>query len=161
MKARYWVPAILLAVFWFGYYHQPVLGPAPPLTAKAVMGQAVDLQAMQGKPVLVNFWATSCPACVRKIPEMEKLYQKYSRDQFEIIAVSVSYDPPQKVVRFLQKNNIPWPVVLDYDDSVARSFGEVSLIPASFLISPDGDIVQHDIGEQDFDQIDQKISALL
>ena len=161
MKVRYWIAATFLAIGWFAYTHPPTRGSAPTLIAKTIAGQNIDLHAMKGKPILVSFWATSCPACTRKIPDMAKLYKKYPRDQFEIIAVSMSYDQPDQVLRFIQEHQLPWPVVLDHDGSIARSFGEVSLIPANFLISPEGEVIQHDIGELDFQQTEKNIHALL
>jgi peroxiredoxin len=107
--------------------------------------------------VLVNFWATSCPGCIKEMPGMVETYNQYKAKGFEIIAVAMSYDPPSHVVNFTQTRQLPFPVALDVKGELAQAFGDVRLTPTSFIIGKKGQILEQKIGELDFD----KLKALL
>ncbi|MFN3544058.1 MAG: peroxiredoxin family protein [Thiobacillus sp.] len=123
---------------------------APPQVFTTLDGRQVALAEQRGKVVLVNFWATSCPGCVKEMPDMIKVYNEYHGRGFEIVAVAMSYDPPAYVNNFVQTRQLPFPVVLDSDGAHAQAFGNVQVTPTSFVIGPDGRIHEHKLGEIDF-----------
>jgi thiol-disulfide isomerase/thioredoxin len=108
------------------------------------------------KPVLINFWATSCPGCITEMPELAKIKHKFA-DKFEIIAIAMDYDPTEQVTKFIAKNNYPFTFIKDETGSIAKAFGGVLLTPTSFLIAPNGNIVYQKIGEVDFNIVEQKV----
>jgi thiol-disulfide isomerase/thioredoxin len=57
-------------------------------------GSQTSTQALKGKVVLVNFWATSCTSCVAEMPQLIQTHQKYHARGYETMAVAMSYDPP-------------------------------------------------------------------
>lgn len=130
---------------------------APAVTFTTLEGKRVALESLRGKVVLVNFWATSCPGCIKEMPGMVETYQQYKNKGFEIVAVAMSYDPPNYVLNFVQTRQLPFPVALDIDGAHARAFGNVQLTPTSFIISKDGAVLEQKIGELDF----VKLKALL
>ena len=130
---------------------------APAVTFTTLEGQPIALESLRGKVVLVNFWATSCPGCIKEMPGMVETYQQYKNKGFEIIAVAMSYDPPNYVLNFVQTRQLPFPVALDIDGAHARAFGNVQLTPTSFIIGKDGAVLEQKIGELDF----VKLKALL
>ncbi len=111
------------------------------------------------KPVLVNFWATSCPGCITEMPELAKIKNKFA-DKFEIIAVSMDYDPKEQVDKFIAKNKFPFTFVHDKSGKIAKAFGAVLLTPTSFLIAPNGNIVYQIVGEVDFKLVEQKVANM-
>jgi len=123
---------------------------APPSTFTTLEGKTLTLDELRGKVVLVNFWATSCPGCVKEMPDMVEVYKQYKDRGFEIIAVAMSYDPPNYVQSFVQTRQLPFPVALDVNGEHARAFGNVQLTPTSFIIGKDGSILEQKLGEIDF-----------
>ena len=123
---------------------------APASTFTTLEGQTLSLDALRGKVVLVNFWATSCPGCVKEMPDMVEVYHEYRARGFEIIAVAMSYDPPGYVQSFVETRQLPFPVALDVSGEHARAFGDVQLTPTSFIIGKDGRIIEQKLGEIDF-----------
>jgi len=130
---------------------------APAATFTTLEGQPLALADLRGKVVLVNFWATSCPGCIKEMPGIVETYKQYKARGFEIIAVAMSYDPPNYVLNFVQTRQLPFPVALDVDGAHARAFGNVQLTPTSFIIGKDGRILEQKLGELDF----VKLKALL
>lgn len=130
---------------------------APASTFTTLEGQPIALADLRGKVVLVNFWATSCPGCIKEMPGMIETYKQYKDRGFEIIAVAMSYDPPNYVQSFVRTRKLPFPVALDVDGAHARAFGNVQLTPTSFIIGKDGRILEQKLGELDF----AKLKALL
>ena len=130
---------------------------APAVTFTTLEGKPIALEALRGKVVLVNFWATSCPGCIKEMPGMIETYLQYKNKGFEIVAVAMSYDPPNYVLNFVQTQQLPFPVALDVDGAHARAFGNVQLTPTSFIIGKDGAVLEQKIGELDF----VKLKALL
>lgn len=123
---------------------------APASTFTTLEGKTLTLDELRGKVVLVNFWATSCPGCVKKMPDMVEVYREYKDRGFEIIAVAMSYDPPSYVQSFVQTRQLPFPVALDVTGEHARAFGDVQLTPTTFIIGKDGRILEHRLGDIDF-----------
>ncbi|NWG40179.1 MAG: TlpA family protein disulfide reductase [Hydrogenophilaceae bacterium] len=123
---------------------------APDIVFSTLKGEKIALEALRGKVVLVNFWATTCAACVREMPGMIDTYHRYRNKGFEILAVAMPYDPPNYVLKFTHDRQLPFPVALDIRGEAVRAFGNVNLTPTSFLIGKDGLILEKKTGELDF-----------
>ncbi|TCV88088.1 peroxiredoxin family protein [Sulfurirhabdus autotrophica] len=130
---------------------------APSIAFTTLKGEQLTLENMRGKVVLVNFWATSCPGCIKEMPELKDTYQKFHAQGFETIAVAMSYDPPNYVLTYVEKNALPFMVTLDMKGEIAQAFGDIKLTPTSFLIDIKGNIIQQVLGEPDF----AKLHALI
>ena len=113
---------------------------APDVELVLFDGKKTSLRELRGRPVLVSFWATTCSPCVEELPELIRLYQEWQRLGFELIAVAMPYDPPTRVLEFVQRHGVPYPVALDIDGKITSAFGGVPYIPAAFLIAPNGSI---------------------
>jgi peroxiredoxin len=148
------------AVGWL-WFSKPGWDAAPTLTFPAIDGRQISLQQLKGRPVLVNFWATSCPGCVKEMPALAALYQELGSKGFTIIGVAMAYDPPDQVLRMVKERSIPYTIALDTSGEIARGFGDVMLTPTSFLIAPDGHVVQHVVGELDIDSVRRQVRAWL
>uniref|UniRef100_Q31FB2 Thioredoxin-like protein n=1 Tax=Hydrogenovibrio crunogenus (strain DSM 25203 / XCL-2) TaxID=317025 RepID=Q31FB2_HYDCU len=134
------------------------LGKAPDITVKTAQGESIQLNKSM-KPVLVNFWATTCPGCIAEMPHLAQMKRKFG-DKFELVAVSMNYDPAEQVQKFIAKNPYPFSFVQDSDGKIAEAFGGVLLTPTSFLIAPNGNIVYQKIGEVDFDIVTERIKKM-
>lgn len=149
---------LVVAAIWF----LPAgLRQAPPLTGKTLDGQTLTLEQFRGKPVLVTFWATTCPSCIEEMPHLIELYREMNPKGLEIIGVAMAYDPPEQVRALARQRQIPYPIVLDTDTAIAQQFDNVRLTPTTVLISPQGRIVHYRLGLLDLPKMRETIQAML
>ncbi|MBT9569297.1 MAG: TlpA family protein disulfide reductase [Thiobacillus sp.] len=151
------IAVALLAVAGALFYAMLDKPKAPAATFTTLEGKSIALADLRGKVVLVNFWATSCPGCIKEMPDMVETYKRYKDRGFEIVAVAMSYDPPSYVASFVKTRQLPFPVALDVNGDHARAFGKVQLTPTTFIIGKDGSILEQKLGELDF----TRLNALL
>ena len=122
--------------------------PAKDFTLKLVDGGTVRLSSLKGKVVFLNFWATWCPPCRIEMPSMEALYQHFRNSGLEFVAVDIGEDK-NYVAAFIKRMNINFPVALDEDSSVAENYG-ISVIPTTFIVGKDGNIIIEKTGSRDW-----------
>jgi len=134
---------------------------APDVIFSTITGKKIALKDLRGKPVIVTFWATDCPNCIKEIPHMINLYAHYHKQGLEIIAVAMYYDPPNHVVTLTENLHLPYNVALDLNAEIAHAFGDVHLTPSTFLISPDGLIALQKTGAFDPAEMKTRIETLL
>ena len=134
---------------------------APPLVGKTLDGRTLTLEQLRGKPVLVTFWATTCPSCVEEMPHLIELYRDLNPKGLEIIGVAMAYDPPDQVRAMAKQRQIPYPIVLDSQEQIAREFDNVRLTPTTVLISPQGRIVHYRLGLVDMPKLRETIEQML
>lgn len=130
---------------------------APALSLNTLEGRQISLESLRGKVVLINFWATSCPGCIKEMPHLVETWNQYHQRGLEVIAVAMNYDPPEYVRNYTRQNALPFTIVLDTDGKAAQAFNQVKLTPTTFIIGKDGQILQQTLGELDF----VKLHALL
>ncbi len=165
MKIKEIVTAVfalaLIGLLTFIWFTPDGLKPAPAITVTTLEGKQIDLQSLKGRPVLVTFWATTCPGCVKEMPHLAELYKELSPRGLEMIALAMAYDPEDQVREMIKLKQPPYKVALDRDGSAALAFGDVKLTPTTFLISPDGLIVQQKLGEMDMNALHNRIVGML
>ena len=122
------------------------------LNMTTINGESITSEDLLGKVVLINFWATDCSGCIAEMPDLINTFNKYKNKNFELIAVSMFYDPPSRVLSFSKNNNLPFPVVLDLDKKISSQFNEVTLTPTSFLINHEGKIINRITGVINFNE---------
>jgi len=131
---------------WFAWHPIP---DAPDLSFTTLENETFRTADLQGKVVLVKFWATSCVTCVKQIPDTVEYYQKYRQQGFDTIGVAMQYDPANYVLNFVAQRQIPFKIVIDGKGEIAQAFGDVRLTPTAFLIDRQGRIVKRYLGEYD------------
>jgi len=151
---------LVIGIAWLGLTTIG-LNRAPDIVFKIIDGRQIELKKLQGQPVLVTFWSTTCSRCIKEMPNLIALYNELSGDGLEIIGVAMAYDPPNQVLEMTKRRQIPYPIALDIDGSTAKAFGRIMLTPTSFLIAPDGKILQYRIGELNIDKLRKQIENLL
>jgi thiol-disulfide isomerase/thioredoxin len=112
---------------------------AADFTFQSIQDKPVRLSDYRGKWVLVNFWATWCPPCLKELPDLIKLYQAHQGRDLVVIGVAMEYSSREQVASFAGKHGITYPVVLG-DDKSAAQIGEVEALPTSYLYDPSGSL---------------------
>ena len=120
---------------------------APAFAVMTESGQRVSLDELQGKVLLVDFWATWCGPCREALPHMKRIAQKFSGEPLVVLSVSLDSDE-QKWKDFVAKNEMTWQQYRDggFDGPMARLF-DVNAIPHTFTIDPDGVLQEEKIGD--------------
>lgn len=144
-----------------GWFMLAPAAKAPELTFTSIKGEEITSDSLRGKVVLVNFWATSCVTCVKKMPMITESFEKYSPQGYEVMAVAMKYDPANYVLNFVETRQLPFTVALDATGSIAKAYGDVQLTPTSFLIDRDGRIVKRYLGDVDEKMFFADIEAAL
>jgi len=118
---------------------------------------------LKGKVVLLNFWATWCPPCVREMPSMERLYQNFKKDNFTILGINQMEDG-DTVFSFTGQLALDptFKILFDRTSEVSRSY-KVNGLPTTYLIDKKGMIRYRAIGGREFDhpEIEKIIKQLL
>lgn len=134
---------------------------APPLVGQTLDGRTLTLEQLRGKPVLITFWATTCPSCIEEMPHLIELYRELNPKGLEIVGVAMAYDPPEQVRALVRQRQIPYPIVLDSQERIAREYDNVRLTPTTVLISPEGRIVHYRLGLLDMPKLRDTIQKML
>jgi beta-lactamase regulating signal transducer with metallopeptidase domain/peroxiredoxin len=130
--------------------------PAPDFSLKDLKGETFTLSSMRGRVVMLDFWSTVCGPCVREIPELKSLYERF-RGSSDFILVGISLDiDKEKVARFVRDKGMNWRQLIDTKD-VSGKYG-VRSIPRYIIIDKNGMIRYRG---RDFMEIETLISELL
>jgi peroxiredoxin len=140
---------------------QFVQKPAPSVTFVTIQGEKIAINDLRGKVVLVNFWATDCPICIKEMPQLIETHKKFQARGYETVAVAMWYDPPNRVADYTQKNSLPFKVAFDPVGEHGKAFGDVTLTPTTFIIDKRGNIVSRILGEPDFKKLHELLEKKL
>ena len=113
--------------------------PAPDFSLQDLQGKTFKLRSQLGKPVVIFFGTTWCPACRAEIPAYKAIYEKYARRGLKVIYIDIN-EPVKKVARFAKSHSLPYLVLLDRDGSVASDYNIVG-VPILILIDKEGNII--------------------
>lgn len=120
----------------------------------------LDSKELEGRVLLVTFFATWCPPCIEEIPTFKALQESYKAKGFSVVAFSLDEGPPETVHKLIEKYGINYPVLLA-DIDVARGFGGITGIPVTFLVNRKGEIVKKYLGYVEHDVLEEAIKKML
>jgi thiol-disulfide isomerase/thioredoxin len=135
------------------------------VSSKALAGQQMEIEGpilgggqlnvkdWQGKIVLVDYWATWCPPCVAEMPRVKKAYDRFHKDGFEIVGVSLDEDS-ERLAEFVKKHGMAWPQIIfenssdrGWNSPLARKY-DIHGIPAMFLLDKEGRVISTSIRDE-------------
>jgi thiol-disulfide isomerase/thioredoxin len=148
----------LIAFLWLNLVDNT---PAPDVTFTTIEGKKISMASLQGKVVLVSFWATDCSVCVKEMPELVNIYQAYKAKGFEVIAVAMPYDPPAQLLNYVTQKALPFPVMHDGFAEISQKFGGINATPTAFIFDKHGKRLQYTVGALDFAKLAQLLNKEL
>lgn len=135
------------------------LTPAPDWSLDATSGTTNKLSDYRGKVIILNFWATYCPPCLREIPDLSAFYRALPAHGMEVIGILV--EPESRLIApdFVRRNRIPYPVLYGTRE-VAEAYGVLAL-PQTFIIDPAGRIAGRYLGRMRQSDLENAIAPFV
>lgn len=131
---------------------------APDFTLTTLDGKAFDLSDAQGKPVVLNFWATWCGPCQRELPTLQAAAERYG-DRVWIIGVDQG-EEAATVQAYVDELGLTFPIPMDTDFAVSELYN-VRGLPTTFFIDPQGVIRQMWLGEMNSITLAEGVAEIL
>jgi peroxiredoxin len=140
----------------------PVGKPAPQFSARGLDGRSFRLSDLQGKVVLLDFWAVGCPPCRIEMPELQKLQRKYAAQGLRVIGVTQMDPTAQQARAALKELGVTYPALLDPGERIGKRY-ELEAHPTTVLIDRRGIIRKVNTGylKGEEKEIEAAIRALL
>lgn len=136
---------------------------APDFLLEKPEGGTLRLSVLQGKPVLVNFWATWCPPCRAEMPELVAAYGRHQDQGLVIVGINLQ-EPDDMVLNFAGEFGIRFPLVIDREGELAdvwRLGGPIQGIPTSYFIDETGVIRDFFYGPLNEKTLEERLAKIL
>jgi|TARA_B100001063_G_scaffold75878_1_gene70132 thiol-disulfide isomerase/thioredoxin len=127
--------------------------------------EGLDFKDYKGKKaILLDFFATWCPPCIKGLPVLKELREKY-KDDFEIVSVLFEKEedkPTSEIIEFIEKYGITYPITVGEENfKLAKDLDDVQRIPELFLFSKDGEFVKKFLGETDLETYEKYLKMAI
>jgi peroxiredoxin len=132
---------------------------APDFVLQALDGSTVRLSDLQGRPVIINLWATWCAPCRSEMPELVRAYAEHQDKGLVVLAVDVK-ESESEIQHFAQEFGMTFPILLDRAGQVASAYRMTGL-PQSYFVDRKGVIRELSIGAMDRAALQQKLATIL
>lgn len=153
--------ALLLVACFGEQREEPPAEPrvAPGFKLESLGGGApVELEALRGKTVILDFWATWCPPCEFQVPELNTFYDAHRGDSdVAVYGITVDTDGPEVVQAWVTEKEVRYPILMGGED-LARRYGAVGF-PTLVVIAPDGTIHSQHVGLIEIDELERALIA--
>jgi peroxiredoxin len=132
---------------------------APNFKLETLDGETFRLKDLEGKAVLINFWGTWCEPCKREMPLIQKAYEKYHKQGFEVVSIDQK-EAKFIVNKFIKQYGLTFPVMQDKDSKVNNMYNVYNL-PASFFVNREGKVMRMEEGEMKKKNLEKWIHEIL
>jgi peroxiredoxin len=141
---------------------KPAVGPAPAFELKDLAGGTVNLAALQGKVVVLDFWATWCSPCVAELPDLADFARKNASRGVEVMGVVFDSGDPKDVSDFVREHKIPYRQLIG-TDSIQDAYDANQGWPTTFVIDPRGTLLSRTVGAvpDKFDRLQKEVDTAL
>lgn len=151
-----WIQSLLLGFLALGLFVPAHAEPPADFTLNDLDGRSVSLSDFRGRWVIVNFWASWCPPCVRELPELAT-FQKANPD-VQVIGINFEETSAAEAKAFLEPFGINFPN-LKIGKIPLVPFEPLEGLPTTAIVSPAGQIVERHMGPVTAQQLDEIISS--
>jgi thiol-disulfide isomerase/thioredoxin len=133
---------------------------APDFVLPAVDGTMFRMSDHRGDVIIIDFWATWCPACQELLPVLKKLHKNYSGKGLVVLGISLDLEGLEVLGPYVHENMIPYKVLMS-DDKIKRAFGGISTIPTLYIVDRDGRLVRKLVGFHSYRELEEEIRRYL
>lgn len=127
-----------------------------------LQGVEQALEQWRGKVMIVNYWATWCPPCIKEIPEFSTVSRRYADQPVQFVGISI--DDADKVQEFRDQHNVPYPLLIATHNALkltAELGNTAQALPFTLIIDREGTIRHAKLGTLNASELEGKIQALL
>ncbi|MBN2908395.1 redoxin family protein [Polycladomyces sp. WAk] len=134
---------------------------APVFALQTLNGQTMDLAKRNGKPALINFWATWCPPCREEMPILQSMYKRYgNRVDFFMVNLTREETNEERVAQYLRQHKLTFPVLKDETGEVAEIYS-ILAIPTTYIVDANGVIVWNKTGAVTQKEVTNVLDSLI
>ena len=133
----------------------------PAIDYPIIDGRRIGPAELAGRPVLSNFWATTCGICIAEMPDLIRLYEAWRPRGLQMLAIAMPYDRPDRVIEFARRKALPFPVALDPMGTAVAAWGGIEGTPVTWLVDPSGQVRARWTGRIDAATVERRIEASL
>jgi len=160
---------------WFGWMAVAALGLFAPtvsfaadaasdFTLRDIDGKSVTLSELEGRVVVMSFWATWCGPCKEEMPHLQKMYAEHEADGLTVLSISIDdARSASRVKPFIKKNGYSFPVLLDRDSTVISAYNPAKTLPYTVLVNRSGEVFKKHSGYNPGDEVEllEEVKKLL
>lgn len=133
--------------------------PSPQVTLVDLRGTALNTSSLNGKVIVVNFWAAWCTPCAEEVPRFIALQQKYQNQGLQVIGISID-DSESELRDFYQRSHMNYPVIPGSQE-IIQAYGGIFGLPTTVIIGRDGRMHSKLTGSTDFSALEQAVGTAL
>ncbi len=124
-------------------------------------GEMVDIVSYEGQPMLITFWSTDCPYCMKEMPVINQIHQAYETKGLKVIGVVPQKDNPKFAYKLTQQKGIGYKNLYDKYGKVAKAMNNNGLMPHTVLVSTSGEILMNKLGIFALEDIQDKLDLMV
>lgn len=121
----------------------------PDFALTDMSGKKTSISQVEGKVILINFWATWCEACLQEMPSIVELRESYHAKGLEVVGINLDENPAAVVPRAVKRYQMGFPVFQDPNGEIAELF-DVYAIPLTVIMNKKREIIDIQNGERDW-----------
>lgn len=115
---------------------------APQWQLRDAYGKSFTSAQYHGKVIVLSFWTTWCAACKNELKTLNEIQKTFQNQNLQLIGIALDQDQNDNVIAFTKALNIRYPVLIG-STKIVKSFGNFNIIPATFIIDKEGNVVQY------------------
>jgi len=161
---------ILLGVCWLAIVVSPLLHPAgaraedatrqaPSFAIRTLDGKTFRMSSKLRGPVVLDFWATYCAPCRVSMPHLSRIQERYAGEGLVVLGLSVDELEPAEVRKFVEQLRVRFRIAMA-DEKILDEYGPIRLLPTTFFINRQGEVVRRTVGYIDEETLDSYVREL-
>ncbi len=146
---------LIMLFFLFSFVHAQNSQKLDTVKFSDLSGEKISLNLFKGKITIVNFWATWCAACLKEMPELQKIYEEFDREQVRVVGIAVMSDK-NKIKKMIDLTRVTYTILIGTRKDLQK-FSKDFTIPQTIILNSKGEVIARFTGDQDYKTFYQSI----